>query len=159
MKHRLAFAIFALSTAAHAGEYDAHAGVAADAASTAAAFSAPGIGEVNPLGWATVPVRLAVVEHAKTLRREEGQPIIDAVSASSWGAAANNLMVLAGAGAAAPIIGVVVSYAVWKAGGTEREFWRVCAVYKQIDPPVQCAFKPWKTDELVRIAQANPRVH
>jgi hypothetical protein len=160
MKQLLAVAVLALNAVtAHAGEQDARAAVAADAASTAAALSVPGIAEVNPLAWATVPLRLAVMEHAKTLPREEGQPVVDAMSASSWGAAANNVLVLVGAGAAAPLIGVVVGYAVWKAGSTEREFWRVCAVYKQFGPPVQCAFKPWKADDLTRIAQGSPRAH
>jgi len=160
MKHVFAAGLLTLVAAtALAGEQDAYSGVAADAASTAASLSAPGIAEVNPLGWATIPVRLAVVEHAKTLPRDQGQPVVDAVSASGWGAAANNLLVLVGAGAAAPLIGVVVGYAVWKSGGTEREFWRVCAVYKQLDPPVQCSFKPWKAEDVMRVAQAPAHVH
>ena len=138
---------------AQAGEQEAGSGVAADAASTAAALATPGIAEANPLGWATLPIRLAVIEHAKTLPREEGQPLMDAVSASGWGAAANNLLVLAGAGPAAPIVGVALGYAMWKQGETEREFWRMCAMHKQMEPGVQCAFKPWKNADLVRIAQ------
>jgi hypothetical protein len=157
MKKQLVVAALVLNalSVAHASEQDAYAGVAADAASTAASLAVPGIAETNPLGWATLPIRLAVIEHAKTLPKEEGKPIMDAVSASGWGAAANNLLVLAGAGPAAPVVGIALGYAMWKQGETEREFWRMCAVHKRFDPQVKCDFKPWKAEELVRIAQAQ----
>jgi hypothetical protein len=143
----------AMVSAAAAGEGEAYVGTAADALTTGAALTAPGLGEANPLGWATLPIRMAVIEHAKTLPREEGQPIMDAVSASSWGAAANNLLMLAGATSVAPVIGIAVGYAVWKKGETEREFWRLCAVHKQFDPQVKCNFRAWKPEEVFRLAQ------
>jgi hypothetical protein len=94
-----------------------------------------------------------VIEHAKTLPREEGQPLMDAVSATSWGAAANNLLMLAGASAAAPVVGIAVGYAIWKRGENEREFWNLCAVHKQMDPQVTCQFRAWKPQEVMAIAQ------
>jgi hypothetical protein len=142
-----------LASMAAAGEQEAYVGVAADAVSTGAALATPGLAEANPLGWATVPLRMAIIEHAKSLPREKGQPMMDAVSASGWGAAANNLLVLAGASAAAPLAGLAVGYAVWKSGETEREFWRMCAVHKSMDPQVKCEFRAWKADEVVRMAQ------
>lgn len=148
----VAVALSAFSMA-HAGEQDAYAGVAADAVSTGAALATPGIVEANPLGWVTLPIRMAVIAHAKTLPREEGQPIMDAVSASSWAAAANNLLVLAGAGPAAPIVGIVVGYALWKNGERERDFWSACAVHKRLEPSVNCQFRAWKPEEVVAIAQ------
>jgi hypothetical protein len=143
----------ALASAAFAGEQEAYSGTAADAVTTGAALATPGLGEANPLGWVTVPIRMAVIEHAKTLPREEGQPLMDAVSATSWGAAANNLLMLAGASAAAPVVGIAVGYAIWKRGENEREFWNLCAVHKQMDPQVTCQFRAWKPQEIMAIAQ------
>jgi hypothetical protein len=155
-----ALAALALGAAsfAHAGEQEATLGVAADAATTAASLATPGLAETNPLGWATVPIRLAILQHAKTLPREEAQPLVDMTSASGWGAAANNLLVLAGAsGPAAPLVGMAVAYAVWKNGETEREFWKMCAVHKQFDSHIKCEFRAWKHDEVVQVAQEMQR--
>jgi len=154
-KHLIAAALaLAAVSFAHAGEQEATLGVAADAATTAASLATPGLAETNPLGWATLPIRLAIIEHAKTLPREEAQPLVDMTSASGWGAAANNLMALAGAaGPAAPIVGMAVAYAVWKKGETEREFWKMCAVHKQFNPATKCEFRAWKRDEVIQVAQ------
>jgi len=149
----LAIAACIASTVAHAGEQDAFSGVAADAATTGAALATPGITEANPLGWATVPLRLAAIQYAKTLPKEQGQPVMDAVSASGWGAAANNLMVLAGASTVAPVIGFAIGYAVWKSGEEEREFWQACAIHKQMEPNVKCEYRPWTREDVTRIAQ------
>lgn len=148
-------ASMAIASMAAAAEQDAYVGVAADVATTGAALATPGIGEANPLGWMTVPIRLAIIEHAKTLPREEGQPMMDAVSASGWGAAANNLLVLAGASAAAPIVGIAIGYAVWKKGESEREFWHMCAAHKAMEsnPAMKCEYRAWKPEEVVRMAQ------
>ena len=148
----------AVATAVHAGEQEAYSGIAADAVTTGISLGVPGVVETNPLGWATLPIRLAITEHAKTLPREEGQPIMDAMSASGWGAAASNLLVLAGAGPVAPLVGVAVGYAVWKSGETEREFWRMCAVHKTMDPGVQCRFRAWKPEEVVQLAQEQQQL-
>lgn len=156
MKKQMIAAMLSMAVASGAfaaGEQEAYVGTAADAATTGAALAMPGLGEANPLGWMTVPIRMAVIEHAKTLPREEGQPMMDAVSAASWGAAANNLLMLAGASVAAPVVGLAVGYVVWKKGETEREFWDLCAVHKQMDPQVTCQFRAWKPEEIVRIAQ------
>lgn len=155
MRQQLIVAMLSMAVAslAAAGEQEAYMGTTADAVTTGAALASPGIAEANPLGWATVPIRMAIIEHAKSLPREQGQPVMDAVSASGWGAAANNLLVLVGAGPAAPIAGMAIGYAVWKSGETEREFWRMCAVHKTMDPQVKCEFRAWKPEEVVRVAQ------
>jgi hypothetical protein len=141
------------SLAAAAGDEQAYQGTAADAVTTAIGLATPGLAEANPLGLATVPIRAALIEHAKTLPREEGQPLMDAVSATGWGAAASNVLMLAGAATAAPVVGLAVGYAVWKKGETEREFWNMCAVHQQLEAGVKCEFRAWKADEVVRIAQ------
>jgi hypothetical protein len=145
--------VTAFTCAAFAGEQEAYVGTAADAATTAAALATPGFAEANPLGWATVPIRMAIIEHAKTLPREEGQRMVDAVSATSWGASASNLMMLAGASTVAPVIGIAVGYAVWKKGETEREFWQMCAVHQKLDAGVKCEYHAWKAEDVVRVAQ------
>jgi hypothetical protein len=144
---------FAFASHAMAGEQEAYVGTAADAVTTGAALASPGFTEANPLGWATVPIRMALIERAKALPREEGQPLMDAVSASSWGATANNLLMLAGASSVAPVIGIAIGYAVWKKGETEREFWHMCAVHQKIEPGVKCQFRAWKAEDVMRIAQ------
>ena len=158
MKKQLATATLALAFAsgAAAGAPDAYGAIAADAVTTGIALSTPGIVETNPLGWATVPIRLAVMEHAKSLPREQGQPLMDALSAGGWGAAINNLLVLAGTGAAGPVVGLAVGYAVWKSGETEREFWQLCAVHKSLDPGVKCQFKPLRNEVVVARAPRGP---
>jgi hypothetical protein len=143
----------AFSSSAFAGEKEAYAGVAADGLSTAAALARPGFTETNPLGWATLPIRLAIIEHAKTLPREEGQPLVDMVTTSGWMATANNLLALAGAGAAAPVVGLAVGYMVWKSGEKEREFWNMCAVHKKYDANVKCNFRAWQPEEVTQVAQ------
>jgi hypothetical protein len=157
MKQNLILAsLMMLATSmACAGEKEAYLGTAADAASTAAALATPGFVETNPLGWATVPLRIAAIQYAKSLPREEGQPIMDGVSATSWGAATSNLLMLAGMGAAAPIVGIAVGYSVWKKGETEREFWHLCKTHQRLDPAVKCQFRAWKPQEVVQVAQAQ----
>lgn len=136
----------AVATNAQAGEVEAYGGIAADAASTALALSAPGIVEMNPLGWATVPLRIMAVEYAKSLPEEEGKPMMQTITAAGWGAAANNLLVLAGASSvAAPIVGIAVGYALWKQGEPEREFWAICAAQKKDNPQLKCNYGPVQT--------------
>ena len=145
----------AFATMACAGEdqNQAHMATAADAVTTGIGLATPGLGEANPLGLLTFPIRAAIVEHAKTLPREQGQPIMDSVSATGWGAAANNLLVLAGAGPVAPVIGLAVGYAMWKKGEPEREFWTACATHKKLDANTKCEFRAWTNDEVIRGAQ------
>jgi hypothetical protein len=119
--------------------------VAADAATTAAALSSvPGAVEANPAGWLTIPIRLALIEHAKHQPIAEGLPIIHGVTAASWGAAASNTLVLFGA--TVPIsapVGVAVWWAVWKHGADEREFWHICDHVRKQDPEkiIACEFQ------------------
>ena len=126
--------------AAHA-DPTALGGITADVATTSIG-QALGHVEANPAGWALLPVRIAVVERAKALSPEQGLPVLHAVSATSWGAAANNLLVMAGAGPAAPVLGLVVGIAVWKAGEPERHFWQACAVHRQDRPALRCVYAP-----------------
>jgi hypothetical protein len=68
---------------ARAGETEAYTGIAADAVSTGLALSASGVVEMNPMGWATIPIRLAMVQYAKSLPEEEGRPMMQSISAAA----------------------------------------------------------------------------
>lgn len=133
-KALLAALAFAVSGCAS----QAQVSVAADAATTAVTLSTvSGAVELNPLGFATVPIRLAVIEHAKKQKTEEAVPILHAVSAASWGAAANNLFVIGGATGAAPLaLGIAIAAILWADGAHEREFWQVCAQERKRDPNI-----------------------
>src|SRR3569833_102306 len=142
----------ALASMATAGEQQAYEGTVADAVTTGIGLATPGLVEANPLGLATFPIRAALIAHAKPLPREQGQPVIDAVSATGWGAAASNLLILAGATTAAPVDGLAVGYAVWKIGESDREFGIICAGLKQLEGGVKCEYRAWTPEEVVRVA-------
>jgi len=108
--------------------------VAADAATTATGLSMAGVAEMNPLGWATVPLRIAVIERAKTMPIEHGTPVLHMTSAVGWGAATNNLLVMAGAGPLSIVAGIVVGIGVWQDGERERQFWSNCAQHRKLEP-------------------------
>jgi hypothetical protein len=116
--------------------------IAADAVSTAAALSTKAV-EMNPAGWATVPIRLAITEYARKLPAHESKPITDAVGAAGWGAAANNALVALGAGPGALLVGALVTLTIWRQGADEREFLRLCQVHRVIskNPRLTCTFK------------------
>lgn len=120
----------------------AYVGVAADGVSTAIALSAPNIVEANPLGWWTLPLRIGIIEYAKTLPPHEGVPVLHATEAVGWGAAVNNLLVFAGV-QAAPVIGLAVGLYLWHQGSDEREFMRACAVQRELaGKALVCDWKP-----------------
>jgi hypothetical protein len=145
----------AFASNANAGEVEAYGGIAADAVSTGFALAAPGVTEMNPLGWATIPIRIAMVQYAKSLPEEEGRPMMQSITAAGWGAAANNLLVLAGASTiAAPVLGLAVTYALWKKGEPEREFWAICAAQKKVSPGLKCNIDSGRT----LVAQAGSTV-
>jgi hypothetical protein len=117
-------AIALLSAPLHAQ----HAALAADAATTAAALSAGAV-ELNPIGWAAVPIRLGLIEAAKSLPDEERVPVYHMMNASGYGAAANNIGVFMGL-QGAPVFGLMVGIGIWAGGREEREFFRACATHR-----------------------------
>ena len=114
----------------------AYSGIAADGVSTAIGL-ARGAVELNPLGWATIPLRIGMVEYAKTLPREQGQPIIDATAAIGWGAALSNIV--------APGVGLMVGLILWQQGSEERAFLDACARHKRVLPSAANLPCVWKT--------------
>ena len=111
-----------------------YSGITADGASTAYALS-KGATELNPLGYATIPLRLSLVSYAKTLPAEQGKPIIQATNSFGWGAAIWNLTFN-------PIFGIGMAYILWSQDAKEREFYDLCARYKT--PEQKCVWIPPK---------------
>lgn len=118
-----------------------HDGTAADVGSTALALS-QGLSEANPIALPALPLRLALVEHAKSLPPEQGVPIIESSRAAGWGFGAHNIAMLL-APELAPVIGLVAWIAVWHQSAEEREFLRICAWLKSQNPEVTtCKYTP-----------------
>lgn len=139
MKRQLAALAFALLLpVAHA---DAKGGAIAaaveDCVTTGTAF-AFGFVEGNPvlamplgpvLACALKPALIASVQDQPEPTRTQS---LHAIHAAWTGAAVNNVMALVGAGAGAPVFGVMVAIGLWAAGEREREFARLCAVHRQL---------------------------
>lgn len=135
----LALALAGCSVTKQPGAYG---GVAADGVSTAVALSMPNIVEANPIGYLTIPLRIAAIEYAEKLPPVEGVPIIHAVKSVSWMAATSNVLVIAGA--ANPVAlaaGAAVLAYTWHAGADEREYAAFCADWISQKAGNNC--KPW----------------
>jgi hypothetical protein len=87
----------------------------ADLGSTALALATDAGTEANPLGAALVPLKLGmgywVEEHYELCW--DRQRFARIVQPFYYGAAANNLAVVAGAGSSAPIVGIAAGVALW----------------------------------------------
>lgn len=108
-------------------EPGAYSAIGADTASTAIGLSA-GAAELNPLGIATLPLSIAIVEHAETLPANERLPIVHGISAVKWGAATSNVVGLA-FGPVGYIFGGAVGLVLWNQGSGEREYANVCRAW------------------------------
>lgn len=119
-----------------------HDAIAADAVSTVGALSS-GATELNPLGWATGPLRLVMLEYAKTLPPSESVQVRHSVRAGGYGAAANNVAVMVGI-QGAPVIGIFVGIGIWASGREEREFWAMCDREREHwgRPDMSCTYTP-----------------
>ena len=126
----LSILLLALLCATAQAQPAAYGGIAADAATTAHAL-AQGAAEANPLGWATVPLRLGVVAYASTLTPEQGVPVVRAVTQVSYGAAVANLVNLP--------VGMTVTLILWLKDKPERDFYAMCARIKA--PEQRCVYK------------------
>ena len=138
----LAFAL--IGGPAVADTDDAYRAAMADCFSTFGAL-ALGVGaELNPLGpLVSCAAKPVAVREAEKLPEPERTTAMQ-MSEVAWTAAGvNNMMVLAGTGAAAPVFGLFVAVGLWAAGEEEREFARLCAVHRQLanNPNLRCEYK------------------
>lgn len=85
----------------------ADAGVHADHATTAVGIGAMGAAELNPLAPVTAPLRYLAVREAEGRRCDDRRGVLKAVSASGWGAAGWNVLMLAAGPAPAVVAGLI----------------------------------------------------
>jgi hypothetical protein len=127
----------------------AMAGQVADVGSTAVGL-ALGAAEANPLGILTLGVKAIAYQQIKEAPAAEQPAMWSAYGAFGWGAAANNVCVLAaiatGGAAAAlcPLVGLVTGMTVY--GGDEEKrnrdtFAAICEEQRQINPKITCEYR------------------
>jgi hypothetical protein len=104
--------------------------------------------ELNPIG--AVPACIggfAFAGYCETLPEPDKTQCLHTLSSVKWGATASNLLVLAGAAAAAPVVGLVAAAAVWQSGAEKREFARLCRVHEELaGHPMHCNYTPTHGD-------------
>jgi len=103
--------------------------------------------EVNPLGWLTVPLKYAMIEHTKTLPDGERQYAESAMKSTWGGFAVNNACVILAIvthGVFAPaciISGLVYAGTTWHDSADRRTFADMCAAERTVNPKMQCVFR------------------
>ena len=140
--------LLALSLAAHADTaHDAQQAAIADVATTGIGL-ALGAAEANPLGIATLPLKLIALDYADKLPTGERETLQSAIASVWTGASVNNVCVIlalvtGGAfGAGCIVAGLAVAVGRWTAGEQEREFWQICADYMRMNPALVCTYTP-----------------
>ncbi|MBL8387019.1 MAG: hypothetical protein JNK17_02160 [Hydrogenophaga sp.] len=130
------------------------AGQAADVATTAAGL-ALGAAEANPLGLATLGVKAVVAHQIRQAPADEQPGLWSAYGAFGWGAAANNLCVVAAmatggvSAALCPLLGLAAGMSVWEADKAAREeatFWAICARERERVPGLECVYTARRAD-------------
>jgi len=127
---------------------------ASDAAVTDVASTGLGIAlgaaEANPIGLVTIPLKLALLNHAETLPEGEKQEAQTTLSALWNGAAVNNVctvaVIVSGGAASLPCLLVGGAYGVWeytstKANQMQAEFAALCIQARQETPGMKCFYK------------------
>jgi hypothetical protein len=124
-------------------------GQLADVGSTAVGL-AFGAAEANPLGILTLGAKAIAYQQIKAAPAVEQPAMWSAYGAFGWGAAANNVCVLAaiatGGAAAAlcPLVGLVTGVTVYNGDEEKRNretFAAICEQQRQINPKLLCEYK------------------
>lgn len=124
----------------------------ADVGSTGVGL-AMGAAEANPLGLLTLGVKAVAYQQIKEAPPLEQPRMWSAYGAFGWGAAANNLCIIAtiasGGGAAAlcPLLGVAAGVGSWNSDEAQRDratFDVMCEQARQQNPALQCVYTPPK---------------
>lgn len=122
----------------------------ADVGSTAVGL-AMGAAEANPLGLLTLGAKAIAYQQIQSAPATEQPRMWSAYGAMGWGAAANNLCVIAaiatGGGAAAlcPLLGVAAGVGSWnndRAGREQATFEAVCKQAQMQNPDLACRYTP-----------------
>lgn len=129
---------------------DAVTGQWADVGSTGIGL-ALGAVEANPLGILTLGIKVATYNNIKKAPEVEQPALWSAYGALGWGAAANNVCVIAaiatgGAGAAiCPLIGLVTGLGTYSADEEARNratFDAMCKDMRKTNPALECVYTP-----------------
>lgn len=141
LRYLLVLCLVIWSQAPKAGERDAVAAQVADVATTGAGLSI-GAAEANPLGLALLGVKLAAYQHIKAQPADEQPRLWGMFGAFGWGAAVNNLCVIA-SGGACWVVGAVAGLFQWQRTEPERlraQFDAICERERVQNPALQCAW-------------------
>lgn len=126
------------------------AGQVADVSSTAVGL-AMGAAEANPLGILTLGVKAIAYKQIQEAPAVDQPAMWSAYGAFGWGAAANNVCVIAaiatGGAAAAlcPLIGLATGMTTWNADEERRNratFDAICDEQKRMNPNLICTYTP-----------------
>lgn len=130
------------------GKQHATLGQVADVGTTGAGLLL-GAAEANPLGLVTLGIKAVAYQKIKDSPATEQPRLWGIYGAAGWGAAANNLCVIASiatGGAAAmlcPLIGLGAGISSWNAGSEERDqatFAAMCDEAKSRNPNLVCVY-------------------
>lgn len=136
------------TTEAKSGERNALIGQAADIGTTGAGLLL-GAAEANPLGLMTLGIKAVAYQKIKDSPPVDQPRLWGMYGALGWGAAANNLCVIAtiatGGGAAVlcPLIGIGAGMSSWSSGTEERDratFAAICSEAKVKNPTIVCVY-------------------
>ena len=123
--------LLALSLAAHADTaHDAQQAAIADVATTGIGL-ALGAAEANPLGIATLPLKLIALHYADKLPTGERETLQSAIASVWTGASVNNVCVILALvtgrafGAGCFVAGLAGAVGPWNDGLQEREFLKI----------------------------------
>lgn len=124
------------------------AGHGADVGTTAVGL-AMGAAEANPLGVAAVGLKAVAYQHIERQSAVEQPRLWGMYGALGWGAAANNLCVIAGistggvALGVCPVLGVAAGLSLYRAAEDRRNreiFDAVCAEQRATNPELVCVY-------------------
>lgn len=129
-------------------ENKAVSGQLADLGSTGIGL-ALGAAEANPLGLLTLGVKAYAYQQIKEAPAVEQPAMWSAYGAFGWGAAANNVCVIAAiasggvAAALCPLIGLATGMTTWKGDESRRDratFAAICEQQRQSNPALTCTY-------------------
>jgi hypothetical protein len=110
-----------------------------------------GAAEANPLGILTLGMKVAAYNEIKKAPEVEQPRLWGMYGAVGWGAAANNLCIIAtlatggAAAAVCPMIGLAAGMSIYDAGEEERNqatFNAMCKDMRKHNPALECVYTP-----------------
>lgn len=135
-----------MASLAYAGtEEKAQAAAIGDVASSVVGIAA-GAAEANPLGLLLIPLKIGMLEYAKTLPDGEREYTQSQIGAIWGGATVSNIctigVLLSGGATAIPCLVIGIGYGLheWQSTQAEREFWLICADERTKNPALVCTF-------------------